>query len=241
MVPSYPRHPTALAQQALTANLACDGRFTLGLGLSHKMVIEDMMGLSYAKPASHMREYLEVLVPLLKGEAVAYAGEEYQVAYKLALEESAAPSLVVAALGPRMLKIAGELSDGTTTWMVGPKTLREHIIPRISESAAAVGKPAPRIVAGLPIALTNNVEAAKKQINNDLQIYGQLPSYRAMLDREGAANPADIAIIGDEAHLKQQLDTFKALGVTDFNAAVIGVEPGAYKSTMDFLAAYKNS
>ena len=241
VVPSYPRHPTALAQQVLTANTACEGRFTLGLGLSHKMVIEDMMGLSYAKPASHMKEYLEVLVPMLRGEAAAHTGDEYKVFCQLDIPEAKAPSIVVAALGPKMLQIAGQLSDGTTTWMVGKETLRSHIIPRITEAAQAAGKPAPRIVAGLPMALTNNVDAAKEKINQDLEIYGHLPSYRAMLDREGAANPADIALLGDEQSLSDQMDEFKALGVTDFNAAVMGVEPGCYQQTMDFLASYKNN
>jgi len=239
VVPSYPRHPSALAQQVLTTNIVCDGRLTLGLGLSHKLVIEDMLGMSYAKPASHMEEYLEVLAPLLRGEAAAFNGEAFRVHCQLDLPEATRPSLVVAALGPRMLEIAGRLADGTTTWMVGPETLKSHIIPTIKAATAASGRPAPRVVAGLPIALTQHVEKARETINEDLAIYGQLPSYRAMLDREGAEGPADIALLGDEEQLKAEIAALKDLGVTDFNAAVMDVEEGCYERTLEFLAELK--
>jgi len=235
VVPSYPRHPVALAQQAMTTAVATNGRFELGLGLSHKMVIENMFGLSYDKPARHMREYLDVLVPLMRGEAVAYQGEQYQVNCQFTIPGLKPVPLIVAALGPKMLELAGALSDGTTTWMTGMQTLEQHIIPSINSAASAAGRAPPRIVAGLPIALTNNVEAAKAKISEQLKVYGILPSYRAMLDREGAAGPADVALLGDEAALRQQLQQLRDIGVTDFNAAVIDVEEGCYQRTLDFL------
>ena len=238
VTPTYPRHPTALAQQALTAAAASDNRFVLGIGLSHQVVIENMLGMSYAKPARHMREYLSVLAPLLRGETANFRGEEYQVAgVTLDIPGAKDVPLIVAALGPAMLKLAGELADGTTTWMVGPNTMENHIVASITKAADAAGRPQPTVVGGLPVALTTNVDAAKAQVAETLTIYGQLPSYRAMLDREGVAGPADIALIGDENHLRGQIDRLRNAGVTDFNAAVIDVEPGARARTLDFLAS----
>lgn len=240
VTPTYPRHPTAIAQQALTAAAATRNCFTLGIGLSHQVVIENMLGMSYAKPARHMREYLNVLVPLLAGETANFEGEEYNV-HGVTLDVPGADRvpLVIAALGPMMLKIAGEHTDGTTTWMVGPKTMEEHIVKHLSKAADAAGKPQPTVVGGLPVALTTKVDEAKAQIAESLAIYGQLPSYRAMLDREGAAGPADIALLGDENHLRGQIDRLRNAGVTEFNAAVIDVEPGARERTLEFLASLK--
>lgn len=237
VVPTYPRHPTALAQQALTAGVAAGGRFALGIGLSHKMVIEDMLGLSYDKPARHMREYLSVLAPLLRGEQVDFAGDEYRVKLGMDVPGVQAVPLIVAALGPLMLKLAGEMSDGTTTWVTGPKTLEQHIIPAIGAAARSAGRAAPRIVAGLPIALTTDIEGAREKISRSLQIYGMLPSYRAMLDREGVAGPADVAMLGDEAALRARIARLRDIGVTDFNAALVGVDEGAIERTRDFLAS----
>ncbi len=237
VVPTYPRHPTAIAQQALTTGVASGGRFSLGIGLSHKMVIEDMFGLSYDKPARHMREYLSVLGPLLRGAPVDFAGEDYRVKLGLDVPGAKPVPLIVAALGPLMLKIAGELADGTTTWMTGPKTLEEYIIPAIGNAAKAAGKPAPIVVAGLPIALTTDIDAAQQKIARNLQIYGMLPSYRSMLDREGAAGPADVAMLGDESALRAQLQRLRDIGVTDFNAAMVKVDEGSLERTREFLVA----
>ncbi|NOX50163.1 MAG: TIGR03564 family F420-dependent LLM class oxidoreductase [Gammaproteobacteria bacterium] len=236
VTPTYPRHPTAIAQQALTTAAATNNRFTLGIGLSHKVVIEDMLGMSYDKPAKHMREYLSVLMPLARGEQVNFQGEQYKV-QGVALDVPGAERLpvVVAALGPVMLKIAAQMADGTNTWMVGPNTMDTHILA----SLKAAGSADPTVVAGLPIVLTNNVDEAKAQIDKNLMIYGQLPSYRAMLDREGAAGPSDIAIVGDENQLRGQIKRFEDMGVTDFNAAIMGVEEGAYDRTMEFLSSMK--
>ena len=235
VTPTYPRHPTAIAQQALTTQAAAGGRFTLGIGLSHKLVIEDMLGMSYDKPAKHMREYLSVLMPLARGETCNFDGEQYQVR-GVTLDVPGAERLpvLVAALGPAMLKLASELADGTSTWMVGPKTMAGHIVPGIKQAAKA-----PIVVGGLPIILTTKVDEARQAIAKALTIYGQLPSYRAMLDREGVEGPADIALIGDENALRGEMKRFEDAGVTDFNAAIMGVEEGAYARTLDFLASMK--
>jgi 5,10-methylenetetrahydromethanopterin reductase len=236
VTPTYPRHPTALAQQAVTTNVASNGRFTLGIGLSHKVMIEDMLGMSYAKPASHMRDYLQIINPLLKGEAVDFQGEQYSAKLALNTPDATPVPLLVAALGPKMLEITGTFADGTTTWVTGPITLEKHIIPAISKAAHAAGKAAPRIVAGLPIAVTSDVAATKAQIAKDLAMYGMLPSYRAMLDREGAAGPEDVALVGDEATVRAGIARLRDLGVTDFNAAITPTGEGVFEATMDLLA-----
>ena len=238
VTPTYPRHPTAMAQQALTAAAATGNRFTLGIGLSHKVVIETMLGLSYDRPAAHMREYLGVLMPLLRGEAANWQGEEYRVAgLQLTVPGAEPVPTVVAALGPLMLRIAGELTDGTNTWMVGPRTMEGHIVKRLAAAADAAGRPAPRVVGGVPIVLTRQPEEARQRIAQGLAMYGQLPSYRAMLDREGVAGPADIALVGDENALRGGIERFRSAGVTDFNAAIMAVEPDAYDRTLRFLAS----
>ncbi|MFT7221526.1 MAG: 5,10-methylenetetrahydromethanopterin reductase, partial [Candidatus Azotimanducaceae bacterium] len=233
VTPTYPRHPTALAQQAMTTAAATNNRFTLGIGLSHKVVIENMLGFSYEKPAKHMREYLNVLMPLTRGETVNFDGDEYSV-HGLALDIPGADRMpvVIAALGPLMLKVASELADGTNTWMVGPKTMANYIVPGLDRDDALV-------VGGVPVVLTTNVDAAREEISKNLVIYGQLPSYRAMLDREGVDGPGDIAIVGDENTLRGEIKRFEDAGVTDFNAAIMNIEDGAYDRTLEFLSSMK--
>ncbi len=236
VTPTYPRHPTAIAQQALTTAAASNNRFTLGIGLSHQIVIETMLGMSYDKPAKHMREYLSVLMPLARGEQANFQGEHYRVqGVDLTVPGADRLPVVVAALGPVMLKLAAQMADGTNTWMVGPKTMDSHILPSLRDA----GNADPTVVAGLPIVLTTNVDQARATIAETLTIYGQLPSYRAMLDREGAAGPADIAIVGDENTLRGEIKRFEDMGVTDFNAAIMPTEDGAQERTLEFLASMK--
>jgi F420-dependent oxidoreductase-like protein len=223
VIPTYPRHPVMLAGQALTAQAATGGRLTLGIGLSHQVVIENVFGQSFEKPARHMREYLSILVPLLEGEQVTFAGETLRASTFGPLQISAtAPPVLVAALGDAMLKIAGQLASGTVTWMTGPATIESHIAPTIRAAAAAAGRPEPRIGMGLPVCVTDDVEAAREKASAVFAIYGQLPSYRAMLDREGAGGPADVAIVGAEAEVKAQIRRLADIGVTDFCAAPFG-------------------
>lgn len=236
VTPSYPRHPTAMAQQAMTAAAACEGRFTLGIGLSHQIVIENMLGLSYARTASHMEEYLQVLMPAIRGEQISFDGEEFRVHAQFNVPGSEAPPVVVAALGPRMLNITGRLADGTTTWMTGPKTLRDHIIPNLRQAAQAAGRAEPRVVCGLPIVLTDDKAEARRHIDKLMAIYPTLPSYQAMLQREGAGSAADIALIGNSSELQQQLAELRKIGVSDFNALVAAPKASDFDKTLEFLA-----
>jgi len=239
VVPTYPRHPVAMAQQALTAAAAAGGRFTLGIGLSHRIVIEGMFGLDYSKPVRHMREYLSVLIPLLEGKQVQFRGEEYRVQAQLTVPGVSRPSVVVAALGPQMLKLAGRLADGTATWMGGASYLRNTAIPAIRAAAAEAGRPAPRVVSGFPVAVTDYPDRARESAARIFAVYGQLPAYRAVLDVEGAAGPADVAIVGSEAEVEARLRELADAGVTDFNASPFPVDgdPGAVRRTVEFLAA----
>ncbi|HLY37129.1 MAG TPA: TIGR03564 family F420-dependent LLM class oxidoreductase [Candidatus Binatia bacterium] len=218
VVPTFPRHPVAMAQQALSAAAASGNRFSLGIGLSHQIVIEGMCGLSFAKPYSHMKEYLAVLGPLIREGSVSHAGEEYRVNVQMAVPGARPCPILVAALAPRMLALTGRVADGTITWMTGIRTVRDHTVPSLSDAAARAGRPSPRVVVGLPIAVTREVAAARESAARQFQIYGALPSYRAMLDREGAEGPADVALVGDESAVGEALRKLAEAGATDFLA-----------------------
>jgi 5,10-methylenetetrahydromethanopterin reductase len=216
VVPTYPRHPFAMAQEGMSAQAACGGRFALGIGLSHQIVIEGMFGMSFAKSYSHMKEYLAVLAPLVREGRVDFDGEEYRVHAPLAVEGATPCPILVAALAPKMLALTGAVADGTITWMTGTKTIREHTAPRLRDAAAKAGRPEPRVIVGLPVAVTKDVAAARESAGRAFQIYGSLPSYRAMLDREGAEGPADVAIVGDEDDVAAQVGRLAEAGATDF-------------------------
>jgi 5,10-methylenetetrahydromethanopterin reductase len=235
VVPTQPRHPTALAQQALTAGVACGGRFTLGIGLSHPVVVEQMFGLSYARRASHMREYLAVLAPLLRGEPAKFAGEEYRVDFALDLPDARPVPILLAALGDRMLEIAGREAAGTILWMAGPRTIERHIAPKLRAAARAAGRPEPRIVAGMHVVLTSDADRAKERVGRMLSLYGRMPSYRAMLEIEGNPDPAGLALIGDEKALDAGLERLRGLGVSDLEASLVPDEAGAEERTLRYL------
>ena len=235
VVPTYPRHPMMLAGQALTVQSAIGGRLALGIGLSHQIVIEAMFGYSYAKPVRHMKEYLSILRPLLYGESVSFRGETLSANGTLAVAGATPPPILVAALGSQMLHVTGRMAEGTITWMTGPATLAEHIIPTITSAAKEAGRDAPRIVASLPVCVTNDPDGARARAAETFSIYGQLPSYRAMLDREGAAGPADVAIVGDEATVRSGIERVREAGVTDFSAAEFGATAAERTATRDLL------
>ena len=218
VVPTYPRHPAVLAQQARTVAAAVDGRLVLGIGLSHKVVIEDMFGYDFSRPVLHMREYLAVLLPLLDRQSVSFTGTTVRANVGLTTPSPGRVPVVVAALGTQMLQLAGAQADGTVLWMTGPATVRDHVVPVITAAAESAGRPGPRVVCILPVCVTDDPDAARERAARIFAIYGELPSYRAMLDREGATGPADVAIVGDEDAVSAQISALAEAGVTDFVA-----------------------
>jgi F420-dependent oxidoreductase-like protein len=215
VIPTYPRHPMVMAAQARTLSQLTGGRFTLGIGLSHRIVVEDMLEMSYERPVRHMREYLDVLLPLVAGESVDASGETSSFHGGIQIEAPPVP-VVVAALGSQMLSMTGRRTAGTVTWMTGPGTIREHVVPTITRAAEEAGRPSPRVVMALPTCVTDDPDAARAKAAERFSIYGILPSYRAMLDREGAGGPGDVAIVGDEAAVRSQIEAVFEAGATEF-------------------------
>lgn len=236
VVPTYPRHPTALAMQALTAQDATGNRIALGIGLSHRFFIEDALGMDYSQPIPHMREYLTVLNGLLRGAPVKFEGEHYRVNTQLGVAGAQPPPIIVAALGPAMLRLCGRLADGTITWMGGLNYLRDVAVPGMNDAARAAGRPAPRIVAMVPVLLANSVLEGREIVDATFRMYGQIPSYRATLERGGAAAPSDVAVVGDASDIEAGVRAFAEVGVTDFVAAIPRQDEDAVQRTMDTLA-----
>ena len=240
VIPTYTRHPWAMAQQAMTVQAATQGRFTLGVGPSHAIVVEQIWGMSYDKPAKHVREYLDVLLPLVRDGGVSYKGDLYRVAGQIQVVDGRPLPVMISALAPKMLKLAGSMTDGTITWMTGAKTIESHVAPSINAAATEAGRPSPRIAVGLPMVVTDDAAAAREVAGKAFAMYGTLPNYRRMLDKEGVAGPADIAIVGDEAAVERQLRDLASAGATDFFAAIMPVGPDAAASTARTRALLKS-
>lgn len=226
VIPTYPRHPLLLADQALTTAAAIGGgRLHLGIGLSHQLVIEGMLGMAFEKPAIHMREYLSALRPALEGQPVAVKGETLEantLMGPLRVGDAGPVPILVAALGPALLRVAGELADGTLTWMAAPQVIGDRIAPSITAAAEAAGRPRPRVGVGLPVAVTNDVDAALERAATSYAIYGTLPSYRRLLDEAGIEGPAGVVIAGDEEVVASRIRALADLGATEFLASPIG-------------------
>jgi 5,10-methylenetetrahydromethanopterin reductase len=227
VVPIQNQHPMQMAQRALTVSLVSQGRFILGLGMTHQAVTEGMWGIPWDKPVRRLNEYLDGLLPLLAGESVNATGETVTTRGALMIPGAPRPEVYIAALGPQLLKIAGRRTAGTCTWMTGPKTLAEHVGPTLRQAAVDAGRPADsvRVAASLPVSVTDDVDAVRKQAAEQFSMYGPLPSYRAMLDREGYAGPEDAAIIGDEDTVRARLAELASAGVDEYVAAVFDASP----------------
>jgi F420-dependent oxidoreductase-like protein len=237
VIPIQVQHPTQLAQRALTLNAIAGGRFSLGIGMSHRMVTEQMWGISWDKPVRQMREYLDGLQPLLAGQPAEATGEFWTTRGALQIPAAPTPDVYIAALGPQMLRLAGRRTAGTLTWMTGPKTLSEHVSPTLRGAAAEAGRSesAVRVAASLPVSVTDDVDAARARAAEEFAIYGQLPSYRAMLDREGYAGPEDAAIIGDENTVSDRLEELAKAGVDEFAAVTFDPSPEGRERTRALL------
>jgi F420-dependent oxidoreductase-like protein len=215
VVPTYPRHPLALAQQALTVQAACGNRLALGIGPSHKGPIEEMYGYSFDGVARHIGEYLDVLLPALASGPLDPFGP-------IDVAGAKPCPVLLGAMGPRMLVLAGAVAGGTVTAKTGPRTLASHIVPSVNAAARQAGRPPPRIAACLPFCLTGDLAGSLERAGAEYQQSEQLPSYQAMLAREGVTRAAEIALIGDERQLISRVKALEDTGITDFLARIVG-------------------
>lgn len=181
------------------------------------------MGLKFERPTRHMEEYLAVLRALVDDGVVDFTGEIFSVRAAIQVPGATSFPIVVAALGPRMLRIAGESAEGTVTWMVGPRTLETHVVPRITDAAASADRPTPRVCVGVPIAVTDDTDGALQEARKVFHRYGDLPSYRRMLDIEGVDGPADVAVVGNESEVERQLRRLAETGATEVLASIYPV------------------
>jgi F420-dependent oxidoreductase-like protein len=227
IVPIYPRHPITLAAQAMTAQAASHGRFTLGIGMSSKEFVRASFGLPFDRPIRHLREYLTVLRSIFAEGTVAFDGETVTAStaiFPAALAGARPPvPILVAALGPQALRATGELGDGTITFLTGPRALAGHVVPTITAAAEKAGRPAPRIVAGVPMLLTADLDGIRATMERHLEFYGTIPSYRAILDQEGVGHPAEVAVYGDEKVLADAMRRYAEAGVTDLLISSSGI------------------
>ncbi|TDC89942.1 LLM class F420-dependent oxidoreductase [Actinomadura sp. 7K507] len=215
IVPTYPRHPLTLASQALTAQAAAGGRFTLGIGPSHQAIIEGSYGIPYDRPARHVREYLSALRPLLRGEDVDHHGETLTAAGTVDAPGVTPPPVILSALGPAMLRIAGELADGTVTTWTGADAIADHVVPAITRAAESAGRPAPRVLAGAMVALSTDPDGVHREVAERFAAASDLPAYRAILDRQGLSGVHETVIAGDETAVAARLRRFADAGATD--------------------------
>ena len=231
VVQTYPCHPVLMAQRVAAVVNAMGRGITLGIGPSHEPAIEGAFRMSYARPGTHTEEYVTILAPLLRGEPADCDGEE--VGGKAAAPSMAAtPSLLLAALGTRLLRVAGEQADGTILWLANAIAVENHVVPRLVKAAAAAGRPTPRIVCGLPVAVCDDLDAGREACAKQYAFYGGLPNYRRILDIGHAATPTDAALIGDEESVTTQIQALFDAGITDMWAAVfpVGDDRGASRA-----------
>jgi F420-dependent oxidoreductase-like protein len=229
VVPVQPRHPIALAQQALSTQAVCGGRLALGLGVSHHWIIDEMLGLSYEQPVATMRAYLDVLDPALQGPGTVDVENDFFCVHNpLDITDVGPTSVLLAALGPRMLQLAGERGAGTILWMADERAIGTHVAPTITRAAESVGRPAPRIVAGIPICLCadDEIEVAVARTNRILAEAEVSPNYQRLLDQGDARNIGDILVAGSESTIEKRLSSFADAGVTDISFRVVPIGSG---------------
>ena len=226
VVPVQVRHPIALAQQALSVQAVCGGRLALGLGVSHHWVIEEMLGLPYEKPVGTLRDQLDVLDQAFAGPGpVDVENERYRVHNPLDVTDLPPTPVLVAALGPQMLRLAGERTDGTILWMADERAIGTHVAPRLTQAAESAGRPAPRIVAGIPVCVCDDdqVEAAEARTNRILAEAEVSPNYQRLLDLGDAQNVGDILAAGSESTVEKRLRSFADAGVTDVSIRIVPI------------------
>ena len=230
VVPLPMRHVATLAQQALTTQLATGNRLCLGVGSGHAMILNKKLGLPNDHPLGRTREALEVLRPLLRGQYVKYAGEFEQVRVDTPVPGAEPPSVILAALGPKMIELAGELADGVTLVFAGPDFIADQVATRLT--------PDKRIVASLPVLLTEAVEPMCALVDEYTAPSMALPPYQRTMAAQGFERVSQIAIVGSEHDVEAGLARLEAAGVTDLNPIIVAgpPDPDCGDRTRDFLA-----
>ena len=245
VVPLQSRHPVAFGQQVLSVQAACRGRFSLGVGPSHHWIIDTMLGLPYEHPAQVVEDYLDVFDAMFAGPGpVDVENERFRIHNPLDITDLAPTPVLLAALGPVMLRIAGERADGTILWMADERAIAEHIVPRITKAATGAGRPAPRVIAGVPVGLcpSDEVEAARDRANRILGHAEFSPNYQRLLEQGDATDVGDIAALGSEADIERRLRSFAAAGATDVSVRILPTGKGreellaSSRRTRQFLA-----
>ncbi len=243
VVPTWPRHPLMLAAQALTTSESAGGRLVLGIGLAHKDSVEARYRVPFAHPARHMSEYLDVLLPALAGDPVdtrgeTWSGVEGRIPRPADVEP---PPVVLAAMGPRMLQLAGSRADGTVLWLSGPRTIGEVIRPALDAAAEAAGRPAPRVVASVPVCVTERPDEVRALIGQLLGGYDSIPSYRRVMDLEGVGGVAEVSLVGSASEAADGLAAFAAAGTTDFVAVEVTTTEEEATATRALLAEVRSA
>ena len=237
VVPTWLRHPLMLASQALTVQEAIGNRLTLGIGLAHKEPIEATLGISFARPAKHMEEYLDVLIPAMTERNVDASGEIWSahVTGFAGMPNAEPPTVMLAAMGPRMLALAGARTDGLILWLSGPRAIESTLEPAVAAAAAAAGRPAPRIMASVPVCVTSKSDEIRGLIATLLAGYNELPSYRGVMDIEGVEGPAGVSVIGTEDQVREGIAAFADAGATDFAAVEFTTDDTEKQATRALL------
>lgn len=237
---TYPVHPLLQANRAASvADAMGRSGFTLGIGPSHAPVVEGVFGYSYERPGRNTEEYLRILCGVLRGEVVDLDGEEWSAHTE---GRGVAPKhpvpVLLAALGPRLLRVAGEVADGVVLWMASAKALETHVMPTLLKASDAAGRPRPRVVAGLPVCVHDDVGEARQGAAAASTMYADSENYQRILEIGGAATPADVAVVGDEASVERQLRALLGAGATDVWASPFPAGPdprGSLRRTHELL------
>jgi F420-dependent oxidoreductase-like protein len=237
-VVTWSRHPLTLAAEALTAQAAVQGRLTLGIGPSHQPIVESRFGYRWQRPGLHVEEYVDVLSPALRGDPVDVRGETVTAAGRLTVPAAPAPPLLIAAHGPRLLRLAGERADGVITTWTDARSVAENVVPAVR--AAAAGRPDPRVAVGVIATLTDDPDAARAHVAQTFGMAGDLPSYRRSLDQAGLAGPEDTILAGNEAELEKAVRRFADAGATELQLAPMG-SPAEQERTIEFFGELARS
>lgn len=237
VISTWERHPHMLAAQALTAQALVGERLIVGIGVNHQPQVEGRLGMNWEKPVRHMIEYLAILGDLLESGSASAQGRSWSFDGSDAKPSPGVPKVMIAALGPQMLKVAARRSSGTILWCVGPKTIKGHIAPVINEAASAANRPQPSIVCSIPVWVTDDPAPAREFLAAILANYATLPSYRAMFDIEGVHGLGDLSIVGNEEFVRDAIGEIAASGATDFTPVPMSGNPDEYERTMAVLRA----